>query len=326
MLNFGGINSVKMGLELFMKRVIVAICAILCLTASAIAQLKEDKVYRLRTEDVIRVQVFNQVQISGEFQVGEDGNVTVPFAGIVKAEGKTTNELETELYTIYVKKLKLREPIVSVSIIKYRQLIAYVTGYVQKPSAYAIRPGDTLLTLITQSGGLIKERADTRRCRLKRKGWNEEVPVDLYALTELGDLSQNYVLEDGDVIEVPELENNLITVLGAVRQPGAFSYRESMSVSDVIGLAGGEIQYRSRFSKMRIIRRDVKRNEVKIIPVDFVAYLTKNDFAQNVKLQPGDVVFVPTTNTPDYQQISQFVNTAFILQSFGNFFGLNLGK
>jgi len=319
-------NPCKMGFELFMKRVIVAICALLCLTASVIAQQKDDKIYKLRAEDVVRVQVFNQVQISGEFQVGEDGNVTIPFAGIVRAEGKTTNELETELYTIYVKKLKLREPIVSVTIIRFRQLIAFINGFVLRPSGYPIRPGDTLLTLITQAGGIVKERADSRRARLKRKGWNEEVPIDLYALTELGDLSQNYEIQDGDVIEVPEMENNLVTVLGAVRIPGAFPFRESMTVSDVIGLAGGELQYRSRFSKIRVIRRDLKRNEVKIINVDFVAYLTKNDFSQNVKLVPGDVLFVPTTNSPDFQQISQFVNTAFILQSFGNFFGLNLGR
>ncbi len=310
-----------------MRKFVSVILTILVLVCGAFAQARSEsgeKVYRLRQQDLIRIQVFNQQQVSGEFEVGEDGNVTVPFGGIVKAEGRTIPELEKDLYDVYVKRLKLRDPIVSVTIVKYRPSLVFINGFVSRPSAIQIRPGDTVLTVIAQAGGIIKERADSRRCRLKRKAWNEEIPLDLYSLTELGDLSQNYVLEDGDTIEVPELENNLVTVLGAIQRPGAFPYREAMAVSDAIGLAGGEIPYRSRFSKTRILRRDIRRNQVQVINCDFVAFMTKNDFSQNVKLQPGDVVFIPTSNSPDLTQVNALINTAFILQTFGSIFGLRL--
>jgi protein involved in polysaccharide export with SLBB domain len=52
--------------------------------------------------------------------------------------------------------------------------------------------------------------------------------------------------------------------------------------------------------------------------------MTKNDFSQNVKLQPGDVIFIPTSNSPDLQQVNSLLNTAFILNTFGSLFGLRL--
>ena len=82
----------------------------------------DEKAYKLKPEDVIRIQVFNQQQIGADIPVGIDGYVGAPFVGNLKVEGKTISEVEAELYKLYVSKLKLRDPIVSVSIISYRKL------------------------------------------------------------------------------------------------------------------------------------------------------------------------------------------------------------
>ena len=285
----------------------------------------DEKAYKLKPEDVIRIQVFNQQQIGADIPVGIDGYVGAPFVGNLKVEGKTISEVEAELYKLYVSKLKLRDPIVSVSIISYRKLKANVTGTVQRSTEFYFRPGDTIMTLYSASGGEVVDQSDIRKATLRRQGSKELIPIDLYAMTILGDNSQNYELRDGDILDVPQQQKNRILVLGAVKAPGLYPYRESYRLQDAIAIAGGEIRYLSRFSKTFILREVPGRpNEYVRINADFVKYVKGGDFAQNVKLMPGDMIYIPETNTPDPTQLQSIINSAFVINSFGNLFGFKL--
>lgn len=282
--------------------------------------------YRLRPEDLLRIQVFGQNQIVADVPVGPNGYVTPPYLGSIYAKGKTASELEKELADLYVEKLRLREPIVSVSILRYRAVTATVGGTVLRPGTYEVRAGDRILSLLNQGGGPIRDLADLRRATLRRAGSTEVIPIDLYAMITLGDTTQNYEVQDGDELIVPEERRNRILVQGAVQQPGLFPYREPMTLQDAISLAGGEIRYRSRFSRVLVIReRAGQPGEYTRIQSDYVRFIRNGDQSQNVVLQPGDLVFVPETNTPDFQQIGALANTAFIVQALGgNIFGLRL--
>lgn len=287
----------------------------------------DEKAYKLKPEDVIRIQVFNQQQIGADIPVGIDGYVGAPFVGNIKVEGKTISEVEAELYQLYVSKLKLRDPIVSVSIISYRKMKANVTGSVQRSTEFYFRPGDTIMTLYSASGGEIVDQSDLRKATLRRQGSKELIPIDLYAMTVLGDNSQNFELQDGDILDIPREQRNRILVLGAIRQPGLYPYRETMRLADAIGIAGGEIRYLSRFSKTFILREMPGRpGEYLRINADFVKYVKSGDYSQNVKLMPGDMIYIPETNTPDATQIQSIVNTAFVINTFGSFFGIKLFK
>ena len=282
--------------------------------------------YRLRPEDVLRIQVFGQDNLQADIQVGPDGRVTPPFTGPIDAAGRTTVELERDIAAKLKERIRLRDPIVSVAILRYRPIAASVGGEVARPGTYEVRPGDKLLTLLTQGGGAVVERADLRRATLRRRNSGEVIPLDLYALLILGDVTQNYVIEDGDALTVPLERRNRISVQGAVPNPGQFLYREPMTLSDAISLAGGEVRYRSRFSRVLIIRERVGQpGQYTRILADYVRFVKKGDQSQNVVLEAGDFVYVPETNTPDFNQISALANTAFILQTFGNsIFGFRL--
>lgn len=309
-----------------MKRLIIGFLLLLTLVTPVFAQSNTgDKVYKLKQEDILNIQVFGQQQIAAQVPVGEDGQISAPFVGTLKVEGKTIDEVEKALYDLYVKKLKLRDPIVSVTIAAYRRLRANITGVVQRSTELIFRPGDTVMTLYSAGGGAIIDAADLRRATLRRQGSKELIPIDMFAMTVLGDNSQNYELQDGDILDIPQEQRNRVLVMGAVRAPGLYPYRETMRLADAISVAGGEILYRSRFSKCFILRELPGRpGEYLRINADFVRFVKGGDFAQNVKLMPGDLVYVPETNTPDFQQINALVNTAFILNSFGNIFGFNL--
>ena len=283
------------------------------------------KPYTLKPEDVLRIQVFNQQQIAADVPVGDDGNIAAPFVGVLFVEGKTVTEVEKILFDLYKKKLLLRDPIVSVTITQYRRLRASINGQVIRPGEIAFRQGDTIMNLLSAGGGYISERADARRATLRRKGSRELIPIDLYALTVFGDNSQNYELLDGDVLDIPEEQRNRIMVLGQVRNPGLFTYRETMRLMDALSVSGGEVPYRARTSQAYIMRELPGRpGEYVRINADLVKFLNKGDAVQNVKLLPGDLVYIPATNTPDFQQVNQLVNTLFIFNSLGNIFGFGL--
>lgn len=308
-----------------MKRALLAILTLLAAVA-AFAQAPNTAGYRLRPEDLLRIQVFNQRDVLADVPVGRDGYVTAPFVGSIKAEGKTTTELEAELATLYRAKLKLREPIVSVTITRFRVIMATVGGFVTKPGSFEVRPGDRLLSLLNQGGGVVADRADLRRATLRRAGSNEIIPIDLYAMLILGDTTQNYEVQDGDELTVPEERRNRILVQGAITTPGAYPYREPMTLMDAISLAGGEVRYRSRFSRVMIIRERVGQpGQYTRIMADYVRFVKQGDQTQNVLLQPGDFIYVPETNTPDFNQISALANVAFIIDRFGGgLFGINI--
>ncbi len=287
----------------------------------------DEKAYKLKPEDIIRIQVFNQQQIGADIPVGIDGYVGAPFVGNIKVEGKTISEVEAELYKLYVSKLKLRDPIVSVSIISYRKLKANVTGSVQRSTEYFFRPGDTIMTLYSASGGEVPDQADLRKATLRRQGSKELIPIDLYAMTVLGDNSQNFELMDGDILNIPREQKNRILVLGAIRSPGMYPYREGMHLNDAVAIGGGDIPYRTMFSKTFILREIPGRpDEYLRINANYVKFVKGSDFSQNVKLMPGDMIYIPETNTPDATQLQSFVNSAFVFNTFGSFFGIKLFK
>jgi len=284
------------------------------------AQTATPSGYKIQIEDVLQIMVFGQQQIAtpSSVEVATDGTVSCPFLGAVPAAGKTVDELIAELENLYTTRMRLRDPIVSVLIVSYRQLHATIGGAVQRPGSVTFRQGDTVLTLVNNGGGPIRDVADLRRAYLRHSNSAEVIPLDLYSMTVLGDMSQNYVLQDGDEITVPEERNNMIIITGAITRPGQYPYHEPMTLQDAIALGGGEIRYRTKFSGTRILRQKPGLpGEYVMIHANFVKYVRNGDWSQNVVLQPGDFIYVPESDTPDVNQIAALFNVAYIVNLVG---------
>lgn len=281
--------------------------------------LAQDGTYRLQPEDVISIRVFNEAQLSASIQIGKDGNITAPFVGIVRAEGKTTTELEQELREAFIRRLRLRDPIVSVSIDRFRPIRAVVSGLAVRPGIFEVRPGDSLLMLLNNAGGAVTDgRADMRRATFRRAGSQELIPVDLHAMLIQGDTSQDFPVRDGDILNIPEETRNRVVVMGTVAGPRTIPYREPMTVNDAISLAGGPIPYRTRLSRILIIRELVGHpGTFKRMEVDLVRFIRQGDASQNILLQPGDILWVPDSGNIDFQQVGAIANIMFILDRFG---------
>ncbi len=298
-----------------LKSVWISGLLMLCALASA----QQTGTYRLQVDDVIRMQIYNQQDIAAVLLIGVDGNISAPFIGTIKAAGLTTGELEQVLREAYMTKLGLRDPIVSVTIDAYRRVRATITGQVTNPGVFDMRPGDTIITLYTRGGGQMRDNtSDLRRATLRRKGSAEVIPIDLFAMLVNADMSQNYEVQDGDELIVPEEQNNRIILIGRVPAPGVYPFKESMTLMDLIALGRGEIEFRSRLSKVKIFRAVPGRpGDYMRIEADLVRFMNNGESAQNVKLKPGDIVEVPDSGNINFQQITSIANILFILDRFG---------
>lgn len=301
----------------------LSVCA--CVVASA--QRVTATPYKLRPLDEINIQVYNEGQVNVVVPILPDGRVSAPFVGLIEVAGRTTTEVEAELTERYKTRLNLRDPKVSVVVVRYRPIRASVNGMALQPGRFEdFRPGDTVLNLVTRAGGASPDRADLYHATLIRGTSRESIPIDLHAMLFKNDLSQNYEIEDNDTLIIPEDRVNRINIIGAIAQPGSYPYKEPMYLNDAIAAARGEIRGRTKFSEVMIIRKKAGVEDQLIrIKANFVQY-QKGDISQNVLLIPGDTIFVPETKTPDYNQLGSIFNSLFVIDRLltGGIFGFRL--
>jgi len=109
------------------------------------------EVPRLLPSEKIRITVFGETSLSGDYQIDPSGFVSLPLAGTIKAAGLTPTELEGELVKLLGAGQYLKNPKVTVSIIEFRPF--YILGEVEKPGAYPYVGGINVLSAIAIAGG-----------------------------------------------------------------------------------------------------------------------------------------------------------------------------
>ncbi|MCX7925630.1 MAG: polysaccharide biosynthesis/export family protein [Fimbriimonadales bacterium] len=268
--------------------------------------------YRLQPEDVIRIQVVGEPELSApQLTVSRDGKISVPIIGEVQAGGLTTSELEQLIGRRYREMDILREPRISVTILQFHRPRVSVLGFVQRPGAYEFKEGDRVLDALSQGGGVIPERARLEGAWMQRLD-GTKISLNLHRLLYEGDLTQNILLQDGDTIYVPEETQNRYFVGGQVKRPGLYTWRPGLTVLDALSQAAWETE-RARLSQTFVVRKKPDGSEERI-RVDLVRLLNKGDMSQDIPLQPGDVVYVSETNTPNFDQVYRILSVWWLLR------------
>jgi polysaccharide biosynthesis/export protein len=293
----------------------------LCLSLALLASLAAQRVegaYRLHPEDVIRIIVVGEPDYSApQVLISPDGKISMPSLGEIHAAGLTTTELEQLIARRFRELDILREPRVSVTIFQFHRPRVSVLGFVQRPGTFEFKEGDRVMDALSLGGGPIAERARLEEAWLQRAD-GTKIQLNLYQLLYGGDTSLNIPIQDGDTIYVPEETQNRYFVGGQVKRPGLYTWRPGLTVLDALSQAGWETE-RARLSQTFVVRQKPDGTEERI-RVDLVRLLNKGDMKQNIELQPGDVVFVSETNTPNFDQIYRILSVAWILRQ------LNYGR
>lgn len=146
--------------------------------------------HRLQTGEKIRVTVYGEQGLSGDYEIDPSGAVSLPLAGTVEAAGLTQSELEKRLTERFSSEY-LRNPKVTVSITEFRPF--YIVGEVEKPGAYPYTGGLNVLSAIAIAGGTTY-RANRSKIYIQHAGEN--------GLKEYV-ASAAIPIMPGDVIQIP---------------------------------------------------------------------------------------------------------------------------
>lgn len=125
-----------------------------CATPGAgLPQLPETErsAYRLGPEDQVRVTVFNDPRLTGEFRITDAGTLPLPLVGSIEAGGRTVAEVERAIERTMAQRNLFRDPSVAVHVIEYRPV--FVLGQVERGGSFPYQPGMTALSAVAVAGG-----------------------------------------------------------------------------------------------------------------------------------------------------------------------------
>lgn len=160
-------------------------------TGEQVVQQQAVGAYTLGNGDQLRITVFGQPDLSGQFEVDGTGSISMPLIGQVEALGLTTPQLEKRIIEMLEGDYVLN-PRVSAEVINYRPY--YILGEVNRPGEYPYNSGLTVVNAVAAAGGWTY-RARKNIVYIKSVGSNQEQAIELTTST---------VVQPGDTIRIIE--------------------------------------------------------------------------------------------------------------------------
>jgi protein involved in polysaccharide export with SLBB domain len=245
------------------------------------------KGYVLGPGDEVIVLLTGLNESSVRSKVTPEGNLQIPYAGIVYVNGFTieqaTNLIKNKMTRVYPG-LNSGQTQLTINLGNTRSIKITILGEVKTPGSYTLSSLSTLFNVLYNSGGP-NANGSLRNIELIR---NNKVykTVDFYSFLQQGLLGGNVRLEDQDVIRIPVYKKR-VGVSGEVKRPAIYELKENEQLDDLIKYAGGytDVAYKgiAKIDQINTLEREVK---------DVPANLFENYIPRN-----GDMVSIgPITN------------------------------
>jgi polysaccharide export outer membrane protein len=245
---------------------------------------------RLEPGHVLQMSIFDAPEMTENMTVDEEGNISVPLAGIVHVAGDSLREAEQSIANALVDKDMLKAPQVTVSIAAFVPRSVVVAGEVQQPGRVQLLAPRPLLDVLAAVGGVTTAAGGQIEIRRRKPDGQEDIQTIPYANNREPVEAQAALVQPGDTIFVRRA--GVIYVLGAVTRPGGFLMVNGglMNLTQAIAFASGTTAVAAT-SKTIIVRRSGS---------DLIQLKPQLDKVQRgllaaVPLQDGDMVYVPTS-------------------------------
>lgn len=166
---------------------------------------KEDlsaSTYVIGQGDILFISVWKDESLTREAVVLPDGTISFPLIGIVKAEGRTVDELKSDMAERINRYVP--NPVLSVSVKNPASLYVYVIGRVNNPGRFVLNSTVNVLQALAMAGGL-NPFAENNGIKIMRteNGASTVLPFRYNDVVKGKSLEQNVFLKRGDVVVVP---------------------------------------------------------------------------------------------------------------------------
>ena len=161
-----------------------------------------DADYVIGPQDVVRIDVWKEAEISRTIPVRPDGKISLPLLNDIQASGLTALQLGKSIHDGLTKYLTSPEVTVTVTEINSRRV--YITGEVARAGAFPLLPNMTVLQALSSAGGFT-QFAKTKGIYVLRNDSGKQVklPFNYKEVVRGKNQEENILLQPGDVIVVP---------------------------------------------------------------------------------------------------------------------------
>ncbi|MBC7286450.1 MAG: SLBB domain-containing protein [Armatimonadetes bacterium] len=274
--------------------------------------------YRIQPGDVLAITVLNQAQYSfSSLTVTPDGKIAYPLAGQLAVEGKTVAEVASMITEVL--KRELRQPQVTVSIVRAQPQNVYVLGEVQKPGPYDLMSARlqwvSIPTAIGMAGGYTARALSTYVTLIRKGGEPQQIPLQTTGGSKDSIVDPGIKLYPGDAIVIPRISDS-VSVLGKVITPGQYELLPQDNILSILSKAGGlapeadherALLFRSNGTQIEISLRGLNEGTIKpdqLPPLqsgDTILILeARNDVVVLGEVQkPGSIPLAPQMTVAD---------------------------
>ena len=162
----------------------------------------DPKTYVIGPEDILRILVWREVDLSGVKGVRPDGKITMPLIGDLQASGLTPDRLTAQLKQALSEYVK--QPEISVEIIQVNSKSYSITGGVNRPGRYPLVVAKTVFEAINDAGGF-RDFADQKHIKIIRKSQpGKPLEFNYKEFASGKHPEKNIVLENGDTVLVKD--------------------------------------------------------------------------------------------------------------------------
>jgi len=251
-----------------------------------------EDIYRIGPGDLLKITVYEESDISGNFRVSREGYISWSWVGRVKISGLSVSEINRKLVEILTRDY-ISSPRVEIDVAEYRSQIIYFFGNVKNPGVTRLGENKTLLFNLLKTGGP-KIWGEGQITILKRDRSRDKITISLADLLR-GEITDQIQLQNGDIITLsspasgPLMTEDRIYIVGSVKKPSSIPWRENITALDALMEVGGLAENASGNSARLIRGKGEEKEEIDLELGDIL----DGEKAKNILLFPGDQIIVP---------------------------------
>jgi polysaccharide export outer membrane protein len=249
----------------------VTLLAATCLMVANAADVQ------LGASDIVKVNVYNNSDLSLEARISETGTISYPLLGEVSVGGLTPAAASKKIADLLEKGGFIRNAQVNMIVTVMQSQQVSVLGQVNRPGRYPVDGTRAITDILALAGGVNSEAGDVITLIQNHGGESKRKTIDLIDMVRSAGAPGNVEVLSGDVIYVERAPR--FYIYGEVQRPGAYRLEKNMSVLQALSVGGG-LTVRGTERGVRIKRRDENGN-VNVLRVD-----------QDDILKVDDVVYV----------------------------------
>lgn len=257
----------------------LAICLLGVLAGISSVQA-QDKVFedKLGAGDTVRVQVFQNPDLTLETRIQESGSITYPLIGSAKLAGLNIPDAERVIAAALKLGGFMQQPQVTITLVQARRKQVSVLGAVGRPGQVPLEYANTRLSdVLAVAGGISPTGSDTVIVTGQRNGKPMRQEINVAALYLEGKSAGDILMAGGDVVYVHRAP--VFYVYGEAQRPGSYRLERNMTFMQALVMAGGPTA-RGTEKRLRLHRQAADGSAKEMTP-------DLNDI-----VQPDDVIFV----------------------------------